>query len=282
MRNLFIFFRRFSNLILFLVLQVVSIAMLVKYNRTHQAAYMEMSYELTGKINKQANKVETYFHLGENNKRLAEENAALKNEMASAFTSIDTSGRVIIDSTKWDTTGRQRKYLYRVAKVVNNTISLQNNYITIERGRLQGVEKGQAIVGAGGIVGVVTDASDNMAIVMSLLHRNSRPTVMMKNSLVSGTLLWDGKNPEILQLNGIPKSTKMVKGDTVLTSNLSINFPPGLMVGTIVKIEQEKEGNNLVLQVKPGANFLSLQWVDAIENLYQKEQAELEARARKQ
>ncbi len=266
----------------FLLLQVVALLMLVKYNKSHEAAYMQLSYEITGKINKQANKVETWFNLGENNKRLAEENNQLKNNLPQNFTSIDTTGKLVADSAKWDSTGKQRKYIYRVARVVNNSVASQSNYITIERGSNQGVYKGQAVTCAGGIVGIVTDVSGNYATVMSLLHRNSRPTVMMKNGFISGTLVWDGRNPALLQLTGIPKSTKLVKGDTVLTSNLSINFPPGLMVGTIDKVEEDKAGNNLILQVKPGANFFSLQYVDAIENLMGKEQAELEARAKKQ
>lgn len=282
MRNLFLFFRRFSTLVFFLFLQVVAILLLVKYNKSHEAAYMQLSYEITGRINKQANKVESYFSLGENNRRLAEENNRLKNTLPQNFTSIDTTGRLVADSVKWDSTGQQRKYLYRMARVVNNSVSFQNNYITIERGSFQGVTKGQAVVAAGGIVGVVTDASNNYATVMSLLHRNSRPTVMLKNGLVSGTLIWDGRNPSLLQLTGIPKSTKLAKGDTVLTSNLSINFPPGLMVGTIDKVEEDKGGNNYILQLKPGANFFSLQFVDAIENIMGKEQAELEAKAKKQ
>ena len=243
---------------------------------------MEMTYELTGKVSKQTNAIEDYLSLGENNRRLAEENAALKNMMSSSFTKMDTLAHFVTDTTKWDTVGQQRKYFYRVAKVVNNSVSSQNNYITIERGTRQGVEKGQAVACAGGIVGIVTDVSSNMAVVMSLLHRNSRQSVMLKHSLVTGTLTWDGKNPELLQLGGIPKSTKIAKGDTLLSSNLSINFPPGLMVGTLDKIEEEKSGNNYILQVKPGANFFSLQFVDVIENVFFKEQTELETRIKKQ
>lgn len=282
MRNLFLFFRRYATFIFFLFLQVMALLMLVKYNKSHEAAYMQLAYEVTGKINRQANKVETYFNLGENNKRLAEENNQLKNSLPQNFTSIDTTGRLVADSIKGDSTGKQRKYLYRVARVVNNSVAFQNNYITIERGSNQGVQKGQAVTCAGGIVGMVTDVSANYATVMSLLHRNSRPTVMLKNGQVSGTLIWDGYNPSLLQLTGIPKSTKLAKGDTLLTSNLSINFPPGLMVGTIEKVEEDKAGNNYILQVKPGANFFSLQFVEAIENLMGKEQTELEARAKKQ
>jgi len=282
LRNLFLFLRRFSYLLSFLILQVVAISLLVSYNRSHEAAYLQLSYEVTGRINKQANKVETWLSLGENNKRLAQENTDLKNGVPYNFISLDTTGRIMVDSAKWDSTGMQRKYFYRTARVVSNSVNIPTNTITIERGTAQGVKKDQAVVCAGGIVGVLVDANDNYGIVMSLLNRNSRQTVMMKHSNAWGTLSWDGKDPTLLQLSGIGKSTKVVKGDTVLTSNLSRNFPIGLMVGTVEKVELEQGGNNYLLQIKPGANFSSLQYVDVIENLFGKQQAELEAKAKKQ
>lgn len=252
--------------------------MLVKYNKSYEATYLQTAYEITGKINKQANKVETYFSLGENNRKLAEENTALKNRLPSNFINSDTTIKIVADSIKWDSTGKQRKYIYRLAHVINNSVSLQNNYITLERGKLQGINRGQAVVSAAGIVGIVVDASNNMAIVMSLLHRNSRTSVMLKKDLTNGILIWDGKTPNLLQLTGIPKSAKPEKGDTVLTSNISFNYPSGLMVGTIKKIEIEPGGNNYILQVQPGANFYSLQYVNVVENLFQQEQADLEAK----
>ncbi|TAD92982.1 MAG: rod shape-determining protein MreC, partial [Bacteroidetes bacterium] len=83
-------------------------------------------------------------------------------------------------------------------------------------------------------------------------------------------------------LKGIPKSSELKIGDTVLTSNISLNYPPGLMVGTVANFVPEKAGNNYSVNVKPGANFYSLEYVDVIENLLLKEQLELERKARKQ
>jgi rod shape-determining protein MreC len=281
MRNLFIFIRRYSNLLLFLLLQLLAISLLVNFNSSHQAAYLEMSYGITGKINKKANWVKSYFALAENNRKLAEENATLKNGLYSNFVDADSSGRVVIDSVKRDTTGKQRKYFYRTALVVNNSVSQQENFIQLQRGSNEGVQKDMAVTSAGGIVGVVTSVSANYAEVLSLLNRSSHVSVMMKKDHSTGTLEWDGKNPSLLQLNKLPKSTKIAIGDTVLTSNSSFNFPPGLMVGTIAKIDLEQGGNSYMLQIKPGANFFTLQYVDVIENIFYKEQKELESKVRK-
>lgn len=267
-------------LLLFLVLQIISLSMLVKYNRSHQARYMELSYELTGRINKQYSGVTGYLTLGRNNRLLADENTQLRNLLPANFTSIDTSARLVADTVKYDTLGKIRKYLWRTARVVNNSVNSQNNMITLERGRNQGVQPEMAVMAPSGIVGIVTDVSDNMSVVMSLLHRKSATSVMLKNSATLGIVDWNGVNPGLLQLKGIPKSTAVKLGDTVLTSNISLNYPPGLMVGTVAKIETEKGGNNYLLQLKPGANFYSLQYVDIIENRLLKEQRELETKGK--
>lgn len=249
---------------------------LVHYNRSHQAWYMQASYEVTGRINSQANKVESYFALQENNRLLAEENTRLKNELRQNFIVPDTSGKIVMDTVRWDTTGKPRKYFYRHAQVVDNGTAGQKNYITIQRGGNQGIEKDQAVTSAGGIVGIVTDVNGNFAVVMSLLNRDARTSVLMKKDLASGILSWDGRSADRLQMS-IAKSAIVAKGDTILTSNSS-NYPAGIMVGTVDKIEDEAGSGNHLLQVKPGANFRSLQYVDVIENYYLKEQMELQNR----
>ena len=196
--------------LLFLILQVTSLSLLVKYNRSQQAKYLEVAYEVTGKINKRYNNFTRYFGLNENNRILAEENERLHNLASSNFTSIDSSARLVTDTSVVDSSRLIRKYLWRTARVINNSVSGQNNYLTLERGRKQGVAPDMAVMGPGGIVGKVTDVSDNMSIVMSLLHRKSVTSVMLKNGNTTGILDWDGVNPGLLQLKGVPKSTDNV------------------------------------------------------------------------
>lgn len=279
MRNLFLFFRRFSVFILFLVMQGVALFILVQYNRSHQAWYMQTAYEVTGRINGQANKIESYFALQENNRLIAAENTRLQNGSLNSFISVDTTAKLVLDSSfKWDTTGMQRKYFYRTAQVVGSPVSGQKNFVELQRGSNQGISRDQAVVSAGGIVGLVTDVSGNYANVMSLLNRDARTSILMKTDLAGGILTWDGRSPNYLQLT-IPKSAVVKVGDTVLTSNLS-SYPPGLMVGTVDKIETVAGSGDHLLQVKPGANFRSLQYVDVVENLFLKEQQEMQERVR--
>jgi rod shape-determining protein MreC len=281
-RNIFLFIRRYLNFLIFLVMQGICIAILVRYNTTHEAVFKNISMEATGWVDKQYNGVETYFRLKAENKRLVEENNSLRNMLASNFSGPDTTKRFFIDSLVKDTTGKVRKFTWLPAKVINNSISLQTNFITLERGTKQGVKKGMAVVAPGNsIVGVVTSVSDNYSIVMSVLHRNSKVSSMLKKDNNAGTLEWDGKDPMVLTLRNIPKSAKVAKGDTVLTSQYSSVFPYGLMVGSVTAIDADPASNFFTLRVRPATNFSAIQYVFLVDNLLFAEQQQLEEEIKK-
>lgn len=277
MKNIFIFIRTYFNFLLFLIFQIISIVFLVKYNRAHEAAFSNVANEVTGRVNVQYNKVQYYFHLKEANRQLADENARLKNLLGENFENPDSARIAIVDSLVRDTMGKQRKFFWLPAKVLSNTVASQTNYLTLHRGALQGVKKNMAVIGPNGVVGVVIDVSDNFSRVMSLLHRNSKVSSMLQKGNVSGSVEWDGKDPRYLTLRNIPKSVLVAKGDTVLTSTYSANFPSHIMVGTIAGITADPSSNFYNIKLKTATNFYSIQFVNVVENLQWDEQNKLEA-----
>lgn len=281
MRNIFLFIRRFFNLLLFFVLQGTAIYILATYNKTHQAFFASAANEVTGSISSKYNAVDYYFRLKQTNDQLAAENARLHNELSTSFQNPDTARILKIDSLLKDTIGLVRKFNFLEAKVVNNSISDENNYMTIHRGALQGVKKGMAVIGPDGIVGSVTLVSDNYSRVMSLLNHKSKVSAMLKRGFYQGIIDWDGKDPQYVQLRNIPKSAQVRKGDSVLTSNLSGSFPPGLMVGIIAGIDSDPSTSFYILNIKTATNFFTVQYVYLTENLLGKEQEELETKTPK-
>jgi rod shape-determining protein MreC len=282
MRNIFLFIRRFFNLLLFLALEGAAIYTLSTYNKTHQAFFGGIANEVTGTVSKKYNDVEYYFQLKKTNEQLAAENVSLRKMMSSSFESPDTAKTLVIDSLAKDTLGI-RKFNFFIAKVVNNSIGQENNYITLHRGAKQGVKVDMGVIGPDGIVGKVILVSDNYSRVMSLLNRKSKVSAMLKKGLYTGELEWDGKSPDYLTLHSIPKSAKVQKGDTVLTSNVSekLSFPAGLMVGRVSEIIPDPSSNFYTLRIRSATNFYSLQYVYLSDNLQAAEQLELEAKTPK-
>jgi len=277
MKNIFLFIRRYFNFLFFLVLQIVSLVLLVKYNGTHEAAYSNIASEVIGRVNLQYNKVHSFFTLKEVNRQLADENTRLKNLLGLNFEGPDTMRISKLDSLIMDTTGRRRKYTWLPSVVVGNTVSSQTNYITLQRGSKQGITKNMAVIGPNGVVGTVIDVSENFSRVMSLLHRNSKVSSMLKKGNVTGTVEWDGKDPNFLTLRNIPRSVPVTKGDTVLTSTYSANFPSHIMVGTVLSIGEDPSSNSHIIKVKTATNFYSLQYVNVVQNALWEEQRRLES-----
>ncbi len=279
MRNLFAFIRRYSVLMLFLLLEIISFYLLFRYNRFHQAVYMDVANEITGSLQAQYNKVNSFFSLRQENVDLRRRLNELQNQLPQNFQQPDTSARLVTDTVRIDSVLTARRYLYHEAQVVNNSVSQPNNYITLHRGSKQGIEPGMVVVGPNGVAGVVLDVTDNYSTVMSMLNKQSRISARLKNTGEAGRIEWDGANSRLVQFRDIPKSVKVKVGDTVLTSQYS-DFPPGIMVGVISKIIAEQSTNNYLLQVRPSTDFSRIQNVFVVKNLQREEQLELESRTK--
>jgi rod shape-determining protein MreC len=280
-RNIFLFIRRYFNFLFFVVLQIVALSFLFRYNKFHEAAFMGIANQTTGMVGARFNSVEYYFNLKRTNDSLVKENTDLRNSLRQNFDSPDTTQRIVSDTIPYDTLGHVRKYMWRPAKVVSNTATLQNNYITIERGLNQGVRKDMGVISSTGIVGTVVDVSANYAVVMSLLHRQSRVSAKMKKTGETGTIQWDGESPFFLTLINVPKSAPVAVGDSVITSQYSYLFPQGIMVGTVAAIVEDKTSNFYTMKVKPATNFYKLEYVTVAENLMKDEQKKLEEASKK-
>ncbi|MCC6288376.1 MAG: rod shape-determining protein MreC [Chitinophagaceae bacterium] len=281
MRNVFLFIRRYFNFLFFVIMQVFALYMLFHYNRFHEAAFMNVSGEVTGKISRQYNNVEYYFNLKKTNEQLVAENQRLRNLLKQDFLVHDTSHTLVVDSIKVDSLEIHRRYFYYPAKVINNSVTAQNNYITISRGTAQGLGKDMAVVSPTGIVGTIVNVSKNMATVMSLLHRNSRISASLLKTGETGSIEWDGKNAQELTFKNIPKSVQVKIGDSVVASRYS-TFPAGEMVGVVTKVGEQKESNFYLLTVKPSTNFYNVQFVYAVKNLQKEEQDAIEKATQKQ
>lgn len=267
MRNIFLFIRRYFHLIFFLVLQGFSIYLIVHYSKYHQAVFGNIANQLTGRVNTQYSKVDNYFHLKRTNDSLVKANEALYNKLRMDFELPDSASKEMIDTIRVDSLVQYRKYRYLSARVVSNSISTQNNYIVLSSGKAQDFKEGMGIVDPNNaVVGIITEVTGSYSVVMSLLHKDSHISGKLLKGGETGTLNWDGKEPNIVTLSNIPKSAKVAKGDTIITSGFSTTFPKGMLIGTVTEVYAETSTSNFRIKFKTAANFYNLQYAYAIEN----------------
>ncbi|MBK8495418.1 MAG: rod shape-determining protein MreC [Ferruginibacter sp.] len=267
MRNIFLFIRRYITLILFLILQGFSIYLIVHYSNYHKAVFSNTANQLTGKVNKQFNRVEYYFRLKKTNDSLVTANEKLYNKLKSNFELPDTTVNIRIDSLRTDSLEAYRKYSYYPAKVVYNSVAAQNNFIVLGRGASQNMKEGMGIIDANsGVVGIVTEVSADFSVVMSLLHKDSHISGKLLKGGETGTLSWNGKTPNIISLTGIPKNVKVAVGDTIISSGFSTSIPKGMMIGIVQEVKTDKSSGNFIIHFRSAADFYNLEHVFAIDN----------------
>ncbi len=272
MRNLIIFIRRYFNFFLFLVLEIICLSLVFTYNNYQRTSYLNSSNKICGYLFDKAHGIREYFHLRTINDSLSSQNAQLLNRLPSAFSRPDTASGIQRDSLG------QRQFVYYPARVVNNSVTRVLNYITIHRGRDQGIQPGMGVIGPQGVVGIVRNVSANYAIVLSLLNKEARISALLPRSGNFGSVMWDIQppDPRFGSLLDIPKNIPVYKGDTVVTSGYSAIFPPGLTIGYVETVETVSSGNFYQIKLRFATDFQSLQYVYVIKNLNAGEQKSLE------
>ena len=269
MRALIQFIQRHHLLFLFIILQGIGVFMLVRNNYIQRIAFFSATNVVSGNIYSQLSKWKDYLHLREQNLQLQNENTELRNMLRNSFYMPDTTRIYHPDTAK------QRRYEYIPAKVINNEVNKQLNFITLDRGKNAGIEEGMAVIGPNGIVGIVNGSSERFATVMPVINRNFRVSTKFKKNDHFGSLSWDGRSYRNAILNEISLHVPVDVGDTLVVSGFSATFPEGIPVGTVSKVEP-KDGSFFAIEVLLATDFRKLHYVTVVEDLMKKEQKELE------
>ena len=256
--------------IIFILLEIVSFSLIIRHNEYQRAIFSQNASTLFGNISSTITSIKDYFRLKEMNESLANENILLKNRLEKYEFLRDTiiHGTVVQDSIP--------VYEYIGAKQVNATYNRTKNYITLNQGRKNGLQKEMAVCTPEGIVGLIQDLSDHFAVVIPLINVDSRISAKIKKNNYYGSLQWDGNDYAYSYLNDIPYHVEVNAGDTIVTSGLSKIFPEGIVVGYVESVDKET-ANFLKIKVKLAVDFKRINHVYVILNNKKNEQTSLEA-----
>lgn len=256
--------------IIFILLEIVSFSLIIRHNEYQREIFSESASTLFGNISSTITSIKDYFRLKEMNESLANENILLKNRLEKYEFLRDTiiHGTVVQDSIP--------VYEYIGAKQVNATYNRTKNYITLNQGRKNGLQKEMAVCTPEGIVGLIQDLSDHFAVVIPLINVDSRISAKIKKNNYYGSLQWDGNDYAYSYLNDIPYHVEVNAGDTIVTSGLSKIFPEGIVVGYVESVDKET-ANFLKIKVKLAVDFKRINHVYVILNNKKNEQTSLEA-----
>jgi len=265
MQQLIYFFQKFKYFLFFLLLALISLALTFNNLNYHNSKFVNSANTLTGGFYSKTSNISEYWDLKEKNKLLAEENTRLKNLLEKNTSILTDKDSTIIDSIHY-----QQKFTFTNAKIIHNNYSSKFNFLTINKGETQGVKREMAVINSRGIIGLTDNTSNNYARVQSILNKNSTINARLKNSDYFGTLGWNGKNYNIVQLSDIARQAPLKIGDTIETGGMSTIFPEGILIGTISKINKGNSADNKV-DVILFNDMSNLGYVYVIKNFHKEE-----------
>ncbi|MHC2992305.1 rod shape-determining protein MreC [Pontibacter sp. HJ8] len=281
MRNLFAFIYRFRAFLLFVMLEALCIFLIVRYNTYQGAAVFNSANTYVGRVLEFQSGVTDYFRLASVNNTLAQENAALRQELMRYTLAAQADSTRQLDTTYYVATDSARSYpfILHAGRVINNSIRRTNNYLTLAAGSQDGVKPGMGVLSTDGTVGRVKTVSRHYSTVTSLLHSQMLISAKIKKDNTFGTIKWTGGDYRTALLDYIPLHVKPAKGDTVVTSGYNAVFPEGIMVGTISQVEKEADRSFYTIRVKLSVDFSQLSYVYVVENPMRPEQDSLQLEA---
>ena len=255
MRRLLLFLVKYQSFLLFVILELLCGYLIIQNNKYQSAAYLNTSNRVVAGILNITTQVNNYFNLRHTNQLLAEEVASLR-------LYLDKNSIIPAKGSQLDFI----LFNYKTAKIVNNSTRRLKNYLTINKGTSNDIEKGLGVIGGGGIVGRIKYAGENYSVVTSLLHTDLLISSKIKNKVSLCSVKWGGQDPLKVNLLYVPRNILLNKGDTVFTSGFDGFFPEDIPIGVISEVTVKPESTFLDGEVTLVNDFATLSYVHVVRN----------------
>ncbi|MGP1625358.1 rod shape-determining protein MreC [Prevotella koreensis] len=279
MNNLLAFLAKHNHWLLFVVLEVMSLALLFQFNSYQGSVWFTSANVVTGKFYEINSSVESFISMGKLNEQLTMRNVYLERQVKHLSEMLERGNS---DSTLLRSTQVQLLSQYKLipAKVVSNSINKQDNLITIDKGSLDGIRPDMGVVSGNGIVGVVYLVSPHYSMIIPVLNSHSNISVMIENRGYFGVLHWEGGNSKMAFVDDIPRHARFNGGDNIVTSGYSALFPPGILVGKVHRTYNSPDGMSYRLRINLATDFSNLRDVCVINDAKLQERINLMRSAR--
>ena len=261
MRNLIDFLLRYSNFLIFLILEVVAFILITTTHQYQHSAVWSSANRLVAGVESITTTIGDYFRLQQDNQRLAEENALLKNQLMAQANQLEavteTDNQYVYSHLDWE---------YIPAKVVRITTHKQHNYLTINKGLRDSIEVDMGVVSKEGVVGIVSAVGERYSLVVPIIHVGMNLSCRLKTNNYIGRTQWNGIRHDEVALEDISRHVPVAEGDTVVTSGLTNVFPEGILVGTVVKTNMTESDNYHRTTLKIATDYKTVKYVQVIRN----------------
>lgn len=265
MRNLINFLIKYNHWLLFVLLEVISFTLLFRFNNYQGSVLFTSANRIGGAIYDMTSQITRYFGLAEVNRGLTTRNVELEMEVERLNEAL---GHYMRDTTEVENLRKDALQGYAIyeATVVNNSVTHPNNFMTINKGREDGITPDMGVVCGNGVVGIVYLTGTHHSVVLPVLNSQSNISCKVKRTSYFGILKWEGGSPQYAYVKDMPRHSEFSLGDTIVTSGYSATFPAGIPIGTVDDIAESGDGLSYILKAKLFTDFARLNEVCIIDS----------------
>lgn len=233
--------------VLLVALLLVSVSVMLSQNRPLTRALRAQTLEMTARVESGFAWMGRYLRVLEENQELRRRNIELSSQVARTR-SLRLRNQELERLLNLKDTSSAR---LQAARIVNKDIFRQDNYLTIDVGRTDGVAEGMPVVHEQGIVGTVMLVGSDYARVMPYLNTDFRVPATILPLGTDGIVRWPGERHDRLLLEHVVKTEAVEAGQDVVTSGHSGVFPPGRAIGTVDSVNVRPGRSELLIYLEP-------------------------------
>ena len=275
MNSIFQFLYKHLHWIVFFVLEILCFVLLFSYNSFQGSVYLSTANSVSARVVSARSRVTNYFGLAEVNDRLATQNAALLQRVEELEALVALQQLDSLSQAEAVQRVHRTGYIITPAQIIDKSINRADNFMTLDRGTLDGVQPNMGVMSANGVVGVVYKCTEHYSLVMSLLNSKSSVSCKVQGSNDLGYLRWNGGDARYAMLHDLPRYSAVAVGDTIVTSGNSSFFPEGIMVGSVEELYPSSDGLSMTLKIALSAHFSQLERVFIMRKMDAEEMAAL-------
>ncbi|MBR4997391.1 MAG: rod shape-determining protein MreC [Bacteroidaceae bacterium] len=261
MNSIFQFLYKHLHWIVFFALEILCFVLLFSYNSFQGSVYLSTANNVSARVVSARSRVTSYFGLAEVNDRLATQNAALLQRVEELEALVALQQLDSLSQAEAVQRVHRTGYVITPAQIIDKSINRADNFMTLDRGTLDGVQPNMGVMSANGVVGVVYKCTEHYSLVMSLLNSKSSVSCKVQGSNDLGYLRWNGGDARYAMLHDLPRYSAVAIGDTIVTSGNSSFFPEGIMVGSVEELYPSSDGLSMTLKIALSAHFSQLERV---------------------
>jgi len=271
MRNLWQFIVNNIHLLLFLLLEVVAFLLITNYQPYPKSTILTSASRTIAGVNQTGDNIASYFRLRHDNEELNAEIARLQLQVQVMQNELEyqVERKPLPDSLRYHYA--HLGYTIIPAKIIDLTTHQEHNYLTLNKGQRDGIEEGMGVIANGGVVGIISNVSENFALVVPLIHTAINISARIQKNGQIGFTHWEGHDIDHVNLLEIGRHIPVEKGDTVLTSGLTSTFPEGLMIGVMDKVRLREGDNYYRIRVHLATDYRHIRYVQVLNNTMSKE-----------